>query len=79
MSETSPQTELEKLEAETGNWGSRVKALLEKQHKDGIRLIAAAPDLAEALEDARKRLQGAGMLGGSDDPVNAALAKARGE
>lgn len=34
--------------------------------------------LRRALRDARARLRGAGMLGGDDDPVNAAIAKADG-
>ena len=43
------------------------------------RLIAAAPDMYEALKEAEKRLRGAGMLGGLDDPVRAALAKVEGK
>ncbi len=49
------------------------------EYSANARLIAASPDLLEALEEARKRLNGAGMLGGPDDPVNAAIAKAKGE
>lgn len=41
------------------------------------RLIAAAPDLFEALKIAEQRLRGAGMIGGiNNDPVCAALVKA---
>ena len=47
--------------------------------KEDAHLIAAAPEMYEALVDAQKRLRGAGMLGSGDDPVNAALAKSRGE
>ena len=46
--------------------------------KNNARLIAAAPELLLALIDAEKRLRGAGMLGGNDDPVRAAIAKAEG-
>ncbi len=35
-------------------------------------------EMVEALEEAQKRLRGAGMLGGPDDAVTAALAKAKG-
>lgn len=41
-------------------------------------LISAAPDMLAALREAEKRLRGAGMLGGDDDPVNAAIAEAEG-
>jgi hypothetical protein len=44
--------------------------------EDDAHLIAAAPTMIEALKDAGKRLRGAGMLGGEDDPVVAAIAKA---
>ena len=48
-------------------------------HEANANLIAAAPAMYAALVDAQKRLRGAGMLGSGDDPVNAALAKSRGE
>lgn len=35
--------------------------------------------MENALRDAQKRLRGAGMLGGDDDPVNAALKEGRDE
>ena len=41
--------------------------------------LAAAPELLDALMDAAKRLMGAGMCGGEDDPVWKALKKATGE
>ncbi len=39
-------------------------------------LLAASLDMLAALKDAEKRLRGAGMIGGPDDPVRAAIAKA---
>lgn len=42
------------------------------------RLMAAAPDMLAALKEGKRRLQGAGMLGGDDDPVCVAIAKAEG-
>ncbi|WP_276200354.1 hypothetical protein [Chelatococcus sp. XZ-Ab1] len=38
-----------------------------------------AAQMENALRDAQKRLRGAGMLGGDDDPVNAALEEGRDE
>lgn len=35
--------------------------------------------MENALRDAQQRLRGAGMLGGDDDPVNAALKEGRDE
>lgn len=49
------------------------------KNKANARLIAQAPAMAEALEDAQKRLRGAGMLGGADDPVNVVLTAIKGE
>ncbi len=37
---------------------------------------SAEREMREALKDAEKRLRGAGMLGGEDDPVVAAITKA---
>lgn len=42
-----------------------------------VRAANSHDELVAALADAQKRLRGAGMLGGDDDPVCAALAKAR--
>lgn len=42
-------------------------------------LAGAAPDLLAALKEAEIRLRGAGMIGGADDPVRAAITKATGE
>ncbi len=47
--------------------------------EDEARLIVQAPAMAKALEDAQKRLRGAGMLGGADDPVNVVLTAIKGE
>lgn len=50
--------------------------------EQGAKDVAAAlnrePAMIAALEDARSRLRGAGMLGGDDDPVNVALAMVEG-
>ena len=40
-------------------------------------LISAAPEMFDALMIAEARLRSAGMLGGSDDPIVAAINKAR--
>lgn len=61
--------------APSGSWASGPS---EDEGEANARLIAAAPDLLAALHDAQARLRGAGMLGGDDDPVNAAIAKAEG-
>lgn len=58
-------------------WPDRHRS--EREVRANATLCAAAPDLFEALLDARTRLRGAGMLGGADDPVNSALSRARGE
>ena len=60
-------------------FGSKLKQTLpDDEIEANCNLIAAAPDLLAALHDAQDRLRGAGMLGGDDDPVNAAIAKADG-
>ena len=51
-----------------------------QEHANAAHIVRAAnshDELVAALADAQKRLRGAGMLGGDDDPVCAALAKAR--
>ena len=51
------------------------------EHANGnMRLIKAAPDLLEACELAKKRLDELGLdwLGPGPDPLEAAIAKARG-
>lgn len=51
----------------------RLAAGLDHQLAERAALAARAEAAEAALRDAQKRLRGAGMLGGDDDPVNAAL------
>jgi hypothetical protein len=45
----------------------------EARHRAWLEAKARNAELEAALRDAEKRLRGAGMLGGSDDPIAAAI------
>ncbi len=59
--------------AESGRW---LHSDPHTESKANAQLIAAAPDLLAAAVDAENRLRGAGMIGGEDDLVCRAIAKA---
>jgi hypothetical protein len=62
---------------------ARVIVMVEGEHYEtgcaNARLIAAAPELAEALDDLLRLLKGLNYTGSAEDAARAALAKAKGE
>ncbi|MCH7910953.1 MAG: hypothetical protein IIB38_15230 [Candidatus Hydrogenedentes bacterium] len=61
--------------AETGRW---LHGDPHAESRANAYLIAAAPDLLAAVVDAENRLRGEGMIGGEDDLVRVAIARATG-